>query len=172
MKSLKLTLIMATLIFIVSTGAAVMAQGCCAMGGPGCPLKLTVEQQKQLAQVRTDFLNRSDPIVAEIRKKKLEMIELASKPKPDEQAIEGKWKEIWGLQDKIVAEGREFSKKARALLTPEQRKACCAAAALGSGCGRGRGCGRAKRGCGIGAFSGGLGRGPGFGRGCCAGGRI
>jgi len=118
--------------------------------GPGGAMwgDLTKEQQKQAESLRLDMLKKTEPLRVQMSQKRIEMMELTSKDNPDEQAIEKKRQEIWGLQDTMRNERRAMSAKFRSLLTPEQRQK------LGTfGLGAGMGCGA------------GFGGGPGMGRG-------
>lgn len=90
--------------------------------GPGpSRADLSAEQQKKADALELDFLKKTEPIRAEMRKKKIEMRELVSKENPDEQAVQKKREEIWALQDKMIAERRVLATQMRGLLTPEQR---------------------------------------------------
>jgi Spy/CpxP family protein refolding chaperone len=152
MKVARMMIAAAALLGLLLT-SAVYAGGCCGgmVGGqPAAALgDLTKEQQKQVADLRTDFLKKQEQLRSEMGKKRIELMELAQKESPDEQSIEKKNQEIWSLQDAMRNEARTFGTKFRALLTPEQRLK------LGPGTGMGGG-----------AF----GAGPGFGRGSgCSG---
>lgn len=120
------TMTAAAALLVVLLTSTVYAAGCCGgmMGGqPGAVLgDLTKEQQKQVADVRTEFLKKQEQLRAEMGKKRIELMELAQKENPDEPAIEKKRQEIWSLQDAMRNEGRTFGTKFRALLTPEQRQ--------------------------------------------------
>ncbi len=154
MKSTKVTIPVALLIalFLVVTAYAGPGRGAGGMGPGGAVWgDLTKEQQKQLESLRLDLLKKTEPLRAQMSQKRIEMMELASKDNPDEQAIEKKRQEIWALQDTMRNERRAMSSQFRSLLTPEQRQK------LGAfGPGAGMGCG--------GGF--GMGQGMGGGRGC------
>jgi Spy/CpxP family protein refolding chaperone len=103
---------------------------------------LTPEQQTKAKELRLQFLKKIEPLVTELRHNRIEMMELASKPKPDDQAVEKKREEIWALQDKIRNEHRAMGKEFRALLTPEQKQKLGERGFGGGwGFGPGRGCG-------------------------------
>jgi Spy/CpxP family protein refolding chaperone len=106
--------------------ASVYAAGCCGgMAGPqsGAVLgDLTKEQQKQVADLRTEFLKKQERLRSELGNKRIELMELAQKDSPDEQSIEKKRQEIWSLQDAIRNEARTLDTKFRTILTPEQRQ--------------------------------------------------
>ena len=106
-------------------------------GQPGLvPGDLSKEQQKQVADLRTEFLKKQEQLRAEMGKKRIELMELAQKEGPDEQAIEKKNQEIWSLQDAMRNEARTFGTKFRALLTPEQRQKLGPETGMGcAGCG-------------------------------------
>jgi Spy/CpxP family protein refolding chaperone len=104
--------------------------------------------------MRTEFMKKQEAVRSQMAQKRIELLELASKDKPDEQAIEKKRQEMWALQDQARDERRAMGTKFRALLTPEQRQKL---GPVGMGMGFGRGAG----GCGFGAGCGG-----GAGRGC------
>ncbi len=112
---------------------------------------LTKEQQKQVESLRLDLLKKTEPLRAQMSQKRIEMMELASKDNPDEQAIEKMRQEIWALQDAMQNDRRAMSVKFRSILTPEQRQKL---AAFGPGAGTGSG-----------ACCGGM-QGMGKGRGC------
>ena len=97
------TMTAAAALLVVLLTSTVYAAGCCGgmMGGqPGAVLgDLTKEQQKQVADLRTEFLKKQEQLRAEMGKKRIELMELAQKENPDEPAIEKKRQEIWSLQD-------------------------------------------------------------------------
>lgn len=156
MKSRMSIAILAAL-FVLSVSVTAYAQrgACCAGGGgPAVWNELNPEQKQQAAALRTEFMKKQEAVRAQMAQKRIELLELASKDKPDEQAIEKKRQEMWALQDQSRDERRAMGTKFRALLTPEQRQKL---GPVGMGMGFGRGAG----GCGFGA---GCGGGP--GRGC------
>jgi len=117
---------------------------------------LSKEQQAQVATLRVEFMKKIHPLRTEMGQKRIELTELASKEKPDEQVIQKKREEMWALQDAMRNERRAMTTKFRALLTPEQREKI---GPMGAGMGFGGGIGR----CGFG------GPGEGFregGKGC------
>jgi Spy/CpxP family protein refolding chaperone len=141
-------------LFVASTASAQM--GCCYGGGGRNTAAwgdLTAEQQKQVTALRNEFFKKQETLRSDLAKKRIELMEMASNEKPDEQAIDKKRQEIWGLQDAIRNDRRAMSTKFRALLTPEQRQK------LGPG---GPGFGRMN-------FGGGCGFGGGAGCGMCPG---
>jgi Spy/CpxP family protein refolding chaperone len=121
---------------------------------------LTPEQQKQVSALRTELFKKQETLRSDMAKKRIEMMEMASKENPDEQAIDKKKQEIWALQDSMRNERRAMSTKFRALLTPEQKQK------LGPG---GPGFGGMNLGAGGGFGNGGCGFGGGRGCGGCAG---
>jgi Spy/CpxP family protein refolding chaperone len=141
-------------LFIASAASAQMGR-CCGGQGRNAAVwsDLTSEQQKQVTSLRNEFFKKQEALGSDLAKKRIELMELASKEKPDEQAIEKKRQEMWGLQDAMRNERRAMSTKFRALLTPEQRQK------LGPG---GPGFGRMN-------FGGGCGFGGGAGCGMCPG---
>lgn len=118
--------------------------------------ELSKDQQQQAAALRLEFLKKKEALRSEMGQKRIEMMELASKPNVDEQSLQKKREEIWALQDKMRNERRAMGTKFRSLLTPEQRQKL---GPLGPGMGMGMGHGRGA-GCGFGA---GLGQGRGLG---------
>jgi len=114
---------------------------------------LSKEQQDKMSSLRLDFLKKQEALREQMAKKRIELMELASKDKADDTAIEKKREEIWKLQDQMRNERRAMSTQLRSVLTPEQR-------AKFGGFGPGAGCP--------------MGMGPGFGGGrgfggCCGG---
>lgn len=125
-------------------------------GGAALGADLSKDQQKQAADLRLEFIKKTQPIRAEIEKKRIEMMELNAADKPDEAAIQKKREEIWALRDTMRDERRAMGTKFRALLTPEQRQKLGPMG--GGGCGFGGGCP-------FGGGQGGRGYGPGRGMG-------
>ncbi len=117
--------------------ANVYAAGCC--GGMAVPQSgavlgdLTKEQQKQVADLRTEFFKKQEQLRSELGNKRIDLMELAQKDSPDEQSIEKKRQEIWSLQDAMRNEARTFDTKFRAILTPEQRQKLGPGTGMGSG---------------------------------------
>ncbi len=144
---------------ILLLGSTAFAQSCCGVGpvnGPAVWSDLTPEQQKQATALRTEFLKKQEALRSDMAKKRIEMMELASKEKPDEAAIEKKRQEIWGLQDDMIKESRSMGVKFRGLLTPEQKQKLASMGPRFQGPGPGGCCGLgANAGCG-----GCLGKGP------------
>ena len=139
MKSTKVMIPVALLIslFLAVTVYAGPGRWGGGMGPCGAMLgDLTKEQQKQVESLRLDLLKKTEPLRAQMSQKRIEMMELASKDNPDEQAIEKTRQEIWALQDTMRNERRAMSAKFRSLLTPEQRQKL---GAFGPGAGMGRG---------------------------------
>jgi Spy/CpxP family protein refolding chaperone len=83
---------------------------------------LTPEQQKQATALKIEAMKKFEEFRSQMAKKRIELMELASKDTPDEQAIEKKRQELWSIQDAARNEHRAMGTKFRALLTPEQRK--------------------------------------------------
>lgn len=161
MKSTKVLFLVMSLTVLMAVSAVYAQQGPGmgrGMGRGPVWADLNAEQQKQADALKLDFLKKTEPQRAEMRQKRIELMELMSKDQPDEQAIEKKRQEIWGVQDKLRSERRAMGTTFRALLTPEQRKKLGPIA--GMGCGPGGGCGMGGGGCkrwaggsrGLGAF--------------------
>ncbi len=137
-------------VLLVASAASAQQMGCCS-GGAGRNTSLwgdlTSEQQKQVTALRNEFFKKQETLRSDMAKKRIEMMEMASKENPDEQAIDKKKQEIWALQDAMRNEGREMGTKFRALLTPEQRQKLApdglgfGGMNLGGGCGVGGGTG-------------------------------
>jgi len=140
------------MVLLIASGASAQQMGCCA-GGPGGGGAvwgdLTSEQQKQVTSLRNEFFKKQETLRSDMAKKRIELMELASKDNPDEPAIDKKKQEIWTLQDAMRNEGRAMSAKFRALLTPEQKQKFGATGPGFGGMGRG-GCGFGAGGCGFG----------------------
>ena len=99
---------------------------------------LTPEQEKQVSAIRIASFKRQEQLRAEVGKKRIELMELASKTNPDELAIENKRQEIWALQDKARVERRTAGTRMRALLKADQGKQFGAfEPGMGPGYGRG-----------------------------------
>lgn len=152
MRHAKATILAASLMVLLITPVLYAGFGCCG-GGPGLgPMgrgdalwgDLSKEQKQQVDALRLDLLKKQQAIQSEMAKKRIESMELASKDKPDEQAIQKKREEMWALQDQMRNERRDFQTKLSGLLTPEQRSK------LG-GFGPGMGCPMGMGGCGAGA---------------------
>ncbi len=117
-----------SLMVLVTAYAAYAGPGCCGAGpGPGGPSwgiwnDLSKDQQKQAESLRLEFFKKMQTLRGDLEKKRIEIMELASKDKPDEEAIQKKREEIWTLRDTMRKEQRELGTKMRSLLTPEQRK--------------------------------------------------
>jgi Spy/CpxP family protein refolding chaperone len=119
------------LLLIASTAyAGPWGGGCCA-GGPGGGSwaarggnfwnALAPDQKKEALSLRTDFLKKIASLRADLSQKRIEMLELAQKDKPDEAAIQKKREEIWSLQDKMRNERRAFFTKMRSLIPANQQ---------------------------------------------------
>jgi Spy/CpxP family protein refolding chaperone len=151
------------MVLLVASAASAQQMGCCFGGtGKGAAIwgDLTSEQQKQVSALRNEFFKKQETLRSDMAKKRIEMMEMASKENPDEQAIDKKKQEIWALQDSMRNERRAMSTKFRALLTPEQKQK------MGPG---GLGFGGMNLGGGRGFGGGGCGFGGGRGCGGCAG---
>jgi Spy/CpxP family protein refolding chaperone len=151
------------MVLLVASAASAQGMGWRSGGaGTGAAIwgDLTSEQQKQMSGLRNEFFKKQETLRSDMAKKRIEMMEMASKENPDELAIDKKKQEIWALQDSMRNEGRAMSTKLRALLTPEQKQK------LGPG---GPGFGGMNPGTGRGFGGGGCGFGGGRGCGGCAG---
>jgi Spy/CpxP family protein refolding chaperone len=149
-------------LFVLSVSVAAYAErgGCCGGGGgPAVWNELSPEQKQQASAMRTEFMKKQEAVRSQMAQKRIELMELASKDKPDEQAIEKKRQEMWALQDQARDERRAMGTKFRALLTPEQRQKL---GPVGMGMGFGRGAGGGGFGAGCGAGNGRGCGGPGF----------
>ncbi len=143
MRFTKLSVLIGSMAILLLASTA-FAQGCCGAGaanGPAVWSDLTPEQQKQATALRTEFLKKQEALRSDMAKKRIEMMELASKEKPDEAAIEKKRQEIWGLQDDMIKESRTMGVKFRALLTPEQKQKLASMGPRFQGTGPGACCG-------------------------------
>jgi hypothetical protein len=124
MKLARMMIPAAALLAVLVT-STVYAGGCCGIAAglaSLAPGDLSKDQQKKVADLRTEFLKKQEQLRAEMGKKRIELMELAQKESPDEQAIQKKKQEIWSLQDAMRNQARTFGTKFRALLTPEQRQ--------------------------------------------------
>jgi Spy/CpxP family protein refolding chaperone len=125
MRLIRASVLAASIMVLLIASAASAQMGCC-YGGQGRNAAvwsgLTAEQQKQVTELRNEFFKKQETLRSDLANKRIELMELASKEKPDEQAIEKKRQEMWGLQDAMRNERRAMSTKFRALLTPEQRQ--------------------------------------------------
>lgn len=156
MKLSKVTVLASLSLVLLATSVLYAGPGGC----PGCMGNggafwgnLSKEQKEQMSSLRLEFLKKQEPLREQMAKKRIELMEMASKDKSDEEAIQKKKEEIWALQDQMRNEGRAMSTKIRSMLTPEQR-AEFGAMGPGAGCPMG--------------MRGGMGGGRGFG-GCCGG---
>ncbi len=113
------------MVLLLASAASAQQMGCCFGGaGRGAAVwgDLTSEQQKQVSALRNEFFKKQETLRSDMAKKRIEMMETASKENPDEQAIDKKKQEVWALQDSMRNEGRAMSTKFRSLLTPEQKQ--------------------------------------------------
>jgi Spy/CpxP family protein refolding chaperone len=151
MRFIRATVLAASImVLLVASAASAQQMGCCSgPAGRNAAVwgDLTSEQQKQVTELRNEFFKKQEALRSDMAKKRIELMEMASKEKPDEQAIEKKKQEIWTLQDAMRNEGRTMGTKFRALLTPEQKQK------LGPG-GPGFGGMNPGGGCGIGGGTG------------------
>jgi Spy/CpxP family protein refolding chaperone len=141
-----------TMVALASLGILLMVSsayaGPCGMGfgggmGPGGgkgmaqwvqALNLTPEQQKQIGALRIEFMKKQVDLRSQIAKKRIEIMEMASTGKVDEETLAKKKQEMWSLKDAARNERRAMGTKFRALLTPEQREKI---GPFGPGMGRG-----------------------------------
>ncbi|MEW6352650.1 MAG: Spy/CpxP family protein refolding chaperone [Thermodesulfobacteriota bacterium] len=153
MKHVKMMVPLATLMIVLFAVSAYAEPGwrCCGQG-KGLWGSLNEDQVKKARDIQIEGLKKIEPLAADMSKKRLELMELASKDKYDDQAVQKKREELWALQDKIRAERRAIGTKIRGLLTDEQKKNICAFDS-GAGCDlRGGGFGMGPGGCGKGGF--------------------
>jgi Spy/CpxP family protein refolding chaperone len=158
MKGARMLIAVASLVILAAASMAyAQSRGlaACCGGGGGAAMwgELTPEQQKQMASLQTEFLKKIEAIRSQVAQKRIEMLDLASKDKPDDQAIEKKRQEIWTLQDSMRNDRRAMSSKIRGLLTPEQKQklgplgpgmggmGLQGSCPMGQGFGGGKGCG-------------------------------
>jgi Spy/CpxP family protein refolding chaperone len=147
MKGTKLTVAVTALAVVLVVGFTYAGHAWGGRGGGFCggtPAMfndLTPEQQKQARALHIDFMKKTQPMNAELDKKKIDMVELTSKDQVDEGAVTKKREEIWALKDQVRTERRALQTKFRSLLTPEQRKKM-GPLGLGMGPGHGKGMGR------------------------------
>jgi Spy/CpxP family protein refolding chaperone len=133
MRGMKSTLVLVSVaIFLAASTAYAGPWGC--SGCPGGPCgglwaakgavwnELTKEQQKEITSLRTDLLKKMESVRSQVAQKRIEMLELASKDKPDEAAIQKLREKIWALRDSMRNERRAMGTKVRSILTPEQKK--------------------------------------------------
>jgi Spy/CpxP family protein refolding chaperone len=109
------------------------------MGQWAQALNLTPEQQKQIGALRIEFMKKQVDLHSQIAKKRIEILEMASSGKMDEDTLAKKKQELWSLKDTARNERRAMRTKVRGLLTPEQREKI---GPFGPGMGMGRGFGR------------------------------
>ncbi|MBI5248108.1 MAG: periplasmic heavy metal sensor, partial [Desulfomonile tiedjei] len=88
-------------LLLALSGTALAARGGCCGGGDGPAImnELTPEQKQQVSSLRLEFMKKQEAARSEMAKKRIELMELASKDKADEQVIEKKRQEMWALQD-------------------------------------------------------------------------
>ncbi len=84
--------------------------------------KLSLDQRSQATSLCAGLHNQVDSIRGAIGQKKIELLQLLSKPTPDDSAIQVKRLEIRALQDKIRDERKATEARVRALITYGQRK--------------------------------------------------
>lgn len=150
--TLSLVLLLASAVY-AGPGAWGGGPCCGAGGGPALWGDLSKEQQQKLDSLRLDFLKKQEALREQMTKKRIELMEMASKDKGNEEAIQKKREEIWKLQDQMRTERRAMGTQLRSMLTPEQKGKF-------GGFGPGAGC----------PFGGGPGFGGGRGFGGCFGG--
>ncbi|MBI4965585.1 MAG: periplasmic heavy metal sensor [Desulfomonile tiedjei] len=170
MKFNKVTVLAASLLVLLLASVLYAGPGGWG-GGPGAMGRggafwgdLSKEQQEKVTSLRLESLKKQEALREQMAKKRIELMEMTSKDKADEGAIQKTREEIWALQDQMRNEGRAMSTKLRSVLTPEQKEKF---GNFGPGAGCGFGGGRGFGGCCGGGQAGfGGGRGPG---GCCGG---
>jgi Spy/CpxP family protein refolding chaperone len=102
--------------------------------------QLSADQQKQMTALQVGFLKKIEGLRSQIAQKRIEMLDLASKDKPDEQAIEKTRQQIWGLQDSMRNARRALGTKIRTVLTAEQLQKLGPFGMRMGGLGFGKGC--------------------------------
>ncbi len=145
MRFIKASMLAASImVLLVASAASAQQMGCCS-GGAGRNTALwgdlSPEQQKQVTALRNEFFKKQETLRSDMAKKRIELMEMASKENTDEPAIDKKKQEIWTLQDAMRNQGRDMSTKFRALLTPEQRQKLGAGGIGFGGMNPGGGCG-------------------------------
>jgi Spy/CpxP family protein refolding chaperone len=83
---------------------------------------LSPDQKKQIRQLKIDKEKQMLALRNQIGQKRIEMMEINNADKPEEQAINKKEEEIWGIQDQIRQLKRASKQKFLSILTPEQRQ--------------------------------------------------
>lgn len=83
---------------------------------------LSPDQKKQIRQLRIDKEKQMLALRNQIGQKRIEMMEINNADKPEEQAINKKEEEIWGIQDQMRQLKRASKQKFLSILTPEQRQ--------------------------------------------------
>ncbi|MGB6064009.1 MAG: periplasmic heavy metal sensor [Desulfomonilaceae bacterium] len=138
------------MLLLMASTAFAQQMGCCfgGMGRCAARLDLTADQQKQVTALRNELFKKLETLRSDLAQKRIQLMELASKDNPDEQAIEKKRQEVWSLKDSMRNERRAMSTKFRALLTPEQKRKLASAGLGFGGMGLGGRCNFGGQGCG------------------------
>jgi Spy/CpxP family protein refolding chaperone len=124
MKSAKLISLLSVIMVVafVATAGAQCWRGNGGFAGKGGPMaKLTPEQRQKVQSLRLEFLKKTEPIRSEMRKKRIEMMELQAQAKPDPKAVDRVRQEMWNLQDKMIKERREMARSLDGIIPPGQR---------------------------------------------------
>lgn len=85
-------------------------------------LKLTVDQEKKILEIRQQFQKDTIDLRFEMQKKQLELRELWTAKPLNQSAIEAKTKEVTGLRVQMTNKAQTMFEKMKAVLTPEQQK--------------------------------------------------
>jgi Spy/CpxP family protein refolding chaperone len=121
-------------------------------GKPGCGSasmpELTIEQEKQIADLKMKLIKETEPIKTELKIKQMELQALWKEDNPDAKKILAKTKEISALRASLQEKMINHKLAILKILTPEQRKMMkgkmgmrCMGCYDGDGCGMGSGCG-------------------------------
>ena len=90
-------------------------------GAWGAGLNLTPEQTQKLQTLREGFFKETIPLRNEMMTKRLELRTLWSQPKPDQEKILGKQREVNALRAQLQEKATKYRLEGRSILTPEQQ---------------------------------------------------
>ncbi len=110
--------------------------------GSGTKPELTLEQEKQLADLKMKLLKETEPIKTELKIKQMELQSLWKEDNPDARKILNKTKEIGALKLSLQEKLINYRVAVYKILTPEQRKMMTEKMGMhGMGCCNGDDCG-------------------------------
>lgn len=118
----------ALFVLLVGVSAAFAVPPCCpALNAAGSPAgdvwsKLNPDQQKQFDSLQAAFQQKLEAFRSSLAAKRNELKDLMAADKLDEQALEAKRQEMWGLQDGLRKDYRQTLTEIGKLLTPEQKR--------------------------------------------------